>query len=152
MEQQLNKKIKGIKIIHIGILTGLLFFILISIFINQKEGGFIDNDKTLLNIFLIVANLFSLVSVIVGLIFFQKKIKNTESLNLNEKLDKYREAMIIRIATINGASFFLIIGFMLFGAYILLFEAFAGLALLLIFFPTNYRIAKEIKHDLREIV
>lgn len=74
-----------------------------------------------------------------GLMVFKRRVKDIETLDLIEKLQKYREAMIVRTAAIEGPDLFFNEGFILFGSEVFLIEAFAGLILLAFFFPTNFR-------------
>jgi hypothetical protein len=83
-------------------------------------------------------------------IIFQKQIKGIEKLEISEKLMKYRGAMLVRSATIEGACFLFIVCALQTGSMVFFFEAIFCLVILIFFFPTSYRIAKEIKRDLRD--
>jgi hypothetical protein len=150
MDQNLTQQLKSLKTVHIALMSGVLLFLFIAIYINQAEGGFV-RDVSLMNIFLIASNAMSIISITGGLFVFNKRIKDVKlGETLFVKLTKYRDVMIIRSATLEASSFFFVVCFFLFGSTVFLIEAIAGLALLLFFFPTNYRIAKEIDHDIRE--
>ena len=150
MDQILTQQLKSLKIVHIALMIGVLLFLFIAIYLNQTEGGFVQ-DVTLMNILLIASNAMSIISITGGLFVFNKRIEDVKlGETLFVKLTKYREVMIIRSATLEGSSFFFVVCFFLFGSTVFLIEAFVGLAVLSFFFPTNYRIAKEINHDIRE--
>ena len=154
MEQNPQQELRSMKIVYIALVMGVAFFILITIYLNQSVGGFMgESEETegFNNIYLLVANIMAIGSIMGGILIFSKRIKNIKKFQLSEKLKKYRELMIIRAATIEGAAFLFIVGFMLTGSNIFLFEAIAVLFLLVFFFPTNNRIVNEIKHDIREI-
>ena len=80
-----------------------------------------------------------------------KKMKDIELLSLPDKLSRFREASIVRVATMEGSAFFFVVGYLLFGTRVFLFEGIIFLILMGVYFPTNFRLAKEIKHDLREL-
>lgn len=154
MEQNLQQELKSMKIIHIALVTGVAFLILISIFLNQSMGDIMIESKEnegFKNIFLLVANILSFGSILAGIMISNKKIQDIEGFQLSEELKKYREVIIIRAATIEGAAFLFIIGFILTGSNIFLLEGIAVLILMLFFFPTKNRIVNKIKHDIREI-
>ena len=152
MEQELKNEIKALKRVHIGLISGVLLFIILSIYLNYIGGSFaFESDSNETKLFMIVSIVLAIGSISGGLIVFKKRIKNIASFNLIDKITKYREAAIIRVATIEGATFFFIVCFMLSGNYIFLVEAIGGFLFMLALFPTNYRIAKETKHDVREL-
>jgi hypothetical protein len=68
--------------------------------------------------FLIIFNVIFIGTVSGGWIVFSKKIRDIEKLKLSEKLKKYREASLVRAATIEGAAFLFIVGFMITGVFI----------------------------------
>ena len=127
---------------------------LVTIYLNQTTGGLLidgENNDDFINLFLLATNILAAGGILGGIIVFSKKINKITPSQLTEKLTKYREAMIIRDATIEGAAFFFIVGFMITGSSIFLIEAIVVLVLLIFFFPTNIRIANEMNHDIREI-
>lgn len=154
MDQNLKQELRSMKIVHSALMIGVMVFLVVSVYLNQMAGSLafdMEKDKFIFNIFLFVSNLFAIVSISVGLFVFKTRLKNIESFDLYEKLSKYREAMIVRSATIEGTAFFFIVCFLLFGANVFLIEASVGLIVLVLFYPSNYRIAQELKHDVREL-
>lgn len=153
MKPNLKQDLRSIRIVHAGLLLGIFFFLIITAYLNHSlGGGFLedgDEPGEFSIMLLIVFNVLFIGSVTGGLIVFGKKIKNIEKLELSEKLKKFREASLVRAATIEGAAFMFIVGFMITGVFIFFYEALVVLLLLLFYFPTNNRIAKEIKHDFR---
>jgi hypothetical protein len=59
--------------------------------------------------------------------------------------------MILRAATMEGAGFFFVVCVVLTGSKISMIEAVVVLAIMLLHFPTNTRLANELKQDLEEI-
>jgi hypothetical protein len=78
-------------------------------------------------------------------------MQGIEKLDFTDMLDRFRSAMVLRLAFIDGAGFFFIIEFMLFGKYFLLGEAIVFLIILIYFFLTNSRNAKETRKHEEEI-
>jgi hypothetical protein len=72
-------------------------------------------------------------------------------MNLAEKISVFRSAMIVRASTIEGAGFFFVVCVVLTGSKISMIEALVVLVVMLLYFPTNTRLADEMKHDLQEI-
>jgi hypothetical protein len=148
----IKKELKSIKIVHVGLMTGVFVFIVFSVYLNQLAGSFaFEEDSVETKLFMVISNVMAVFSISSGIFIFKKRIKDIGTLDLFEKLTKYREAMIIRTATIEGATFFFIVCFMLSGSNIFLLESIVGFLLITFLFPTNFRIAKEIEHDIREL-
>ncbi len=146
----IEKELKLIRIVHIGLMTGVFVFIVLSVYLNQIGGSIAFNEDDLeTKLFLIVSNVMAVVSISGGVYIFKKRIKDIGSLDLLDKITKYREATLLRTAAIEGSTFFFIVCFMLSGSNIFLVESIVGFTLIAILFPTNYRIAKEINHDIR---
>lgn len=153
MDQNLKQELKSLKIVHAALVMGVLLFLIISIYLTQMNGGLafdVEKDRFIFNLFIFISNMMAVVSISTGLFVFKNRIKEIAKLELAEKLRVYREAMIIRSATIEGASFFFVVCFFLFGSSIFLIEGAVGLAVLASFYPTNNRIAQEINHNVRE--
>ena len=151
MEINVKQELKTVKLVHFALIAGVLLFLIFAIFINQFQGPFIGEDEELMLILLIAANVLTISSIVGGQFVFKKRINDIETYDLPVKLKKYRDVMIVRSATLEAPAFFFIVCYLLFGTSIFLFEALACFILLTVFFPSNFRIAKEIKHDLREL-
>lgn len=155
MEENLKAEIRSIKIVHIALIAGVAFFILITLFMNKFVGPFIgenDIDLDKRSLILLVFNILSIGSIVAGIMVFKKKANTiSENQPLSEKLIVFREAMIVRAATIEVPAFLFTVGYMLFGCPTFLFEAVVSSLLLLYFYPSTFRIAREIKHDITEL-
>jgi len=155
MEENLKAEIRAIRIVHIGLIAGAVFFILITLFMNKTVGAFIgenDIDLDKRSLILLVVNILSLVSIVAGIMMFKKKVNTiSENQPLSEKLVIFREAMIVRAATIEAPAFLFTVGYMLFGCPTFLFEAVVSCLLLIYFYPFNFRLTKELKHDFTDL-
>lgn len=143
--------IKAIRIVYIGLMLGVAFFLLIAIALTLKTGSIGINDPVFEQVLLIVSTLMACVSTPAGIIIFKNRTENIQDQNLNSKIVTFRSAMILRAATMEGAGFFFVVCVVLTGSKISMIEAVVVLAVMLLYFPTNTRLAREMKHDLEEI-
>jgi hypothetical protein len=124
---------RSIKIIHFGLVTGVVFFIIVVLLVQFKGFGTFSEDIKV--ILLVVTSVFTFFGVFAGQFAYKKKIEEGKSKSrLIEKLDIYRSALIIKLALIEGPSFFAVVSYLLTGCYI-----FPGIALLLIVVFLMYR-------------
>ncbi len=134
---------KSIKIIHIALLTGVVFFMAIS-FLLQLD-GFGKVGKEVSNILLIIISIFSLFGIIASNIIFKNKVNEiSKKSSLKIKMMDYRSALIVKLALIEGPSFFSVVAFLITGEYI-----FLGIALILIIVFLIYTPGRtKLKNDL----
>jgi len=143
--------IKAIRIVYIALMLGVAFFLLIAFVLTLKTGSLGVNDPFFEQVLLIVSTLMAFVSIPAGMIIFKKRTEDIQNQNLKSKIETFRSAMILRAATMEGAGFFFVVCVVLTGSIISMIEAFAVLAVMLLYFPTDTRLANEMKHDLEEI-
>jgi len=143
--------IKAIRIVYIALMLGVAFFLLIAFVLTLKTGSLGINDPFFEQVLLIVSTLMAFVSIPAGMIIFKKRTEDIQNQNLKSKIETFRSAMILRAATMEGAGFFFVVCVVLTGSIISMIEAFAVLAVMLLYFPTDTRLANEMKHDLEEI-
>lgn len=146
-----SSDIKAIRIVYIALMLGIVFFLLIAFALTLKIGSIGINDLNFEQVLLIVSTLMALVSIPVGIIILKKRTENIQNLKLAEKLIIFRSAMIFRAATMEGAGFFFIVCVINTGSKISMIETLVVLAIMALYFPTNIRLANEMKHDLEEI-
>ncbi len=151
MTPQIQQILRTVKTVHLGLVLGVLLFILISAFLVSETGGFVNDDDEFGTMLLIAANVMAFPSIAFGLVIFKNRLKNIDDQSLLQKLETYRAAAIVRSATLEGPAFFFIVGYMLTGYFVFVVEAVAALLLLLFFFPGNGRIAREIRIDPRQL-
>jgi len=148
MDTSTENNLKNLRIIHIALMMGVLLFLLASVFINQQTGALaFEEGRPEADIFLLVSNIIALAAITGGTFVFRSRLKGIDSLSLHDKLLKYREAHIIRAATIESPAFFFLVCFILFGTSVFIIEAICCFAILGFLFPSTSRIAKETKHD-----
>jgi len=143
--------IKALRIVYIGLMLGVTFFLVIAIALTLKTGSIGINDPVFEQVLLIVSTLMALVGISAGIFIFKNRIENIQDQNFKSKIETFRSAMILRAATMEGAGFFFVVCVVLTGSKVSMIEAIMVLAIMLLYFPTNTRLASEMKHDLEEI-
>ena len=146
-----SSDIKSLRIVYVALMLGVAFFLLIAFILTLKTGTLSETDPFFEQILLIVSTLMAIASITSGIIIFKKKTENIQYMNFEKKLFAFRSAMIIRVATMEGSGFFFVVCVILTGSKISMIEALVVLAVMFLYFPTNTRLANEMKHDLREI-
>lgn len=146
-----SSDIRAIRIVYIALMLGVAFFLLIAFILTLKTGPLGGNDPFFEQVLLIVSTLMAILSIPSGMIIFKNQTANIHDINLAEKFSAFRSAMIIRAATMEGAGFFFVVCVVLTGSKISMIETLVVLAVMFLYFPTNTRLADEMKHDLQEI-
>ena len=151
MDTPQSNDIKSIRTIYIALMLGVAFFLAIAISLTMMPGQLENYDATFQQVLLIVSTLMAFVSIPAGIIIFKKRTENIQDQNFKIKIETFRSAMILRAATMEGAGFFFVVCVVLTGSTVSMIEALVVLAIMLLYFPTNTRLAEEMKHDLLEI-
>lgn len=146
-----SSDIRAIRIVYIALMLGIAFFLLIAFTLTLKTGPLGGNDPFFEQVLLMASTLMAMVSIPSGMIIFKNQTSNIQDRNLAEKIYVFRSAMIVRASTMEGAGFFFVVCVVLTGSKISMIEALVVLAMMFLYFPTNTRLADEMKHDLQEI-
>ncbi len=141
---------KSIKIVHLALVIGVVFFTLISVFLQFNGFGTVGHELT--NILLIVVPIIALVGVFASAFLFKKKLNGINGRsNLKEKMEDYRSALIVKLALIEGPSFFTIIAFLLTGNYIFLGIAVMLIIVFLIYKPSQTKFINDLELTNKEL-
>lgn len=146
-----SSDIRAIRLVYIALMLGIAFFLLIAFTLTLKTGPLGGNDPFFEQVLLMASTLMAMVSIPSGMIIFKNQTSNIQDRNLAEKISVFRSAMIVRASTMEGAGFFFVVCVVLTGSKISMIEALVVLAMMFLYFPTNTRLADEMKHDLQEI-
>lgn len=146
-----SSDIRAIRIVYIALMLGIAFFLLIAFTLTLKTGPLGGNDPFFEQVLLMVSTLMAMVSIPSGIIIFKNQTANIHDMNIAGKISVFRSAMIVRAATMEGPGFFFVVCVVLTGSKISMIEALVVLAVMFLYFPTNTRLADEMKHDLQEI-
>lgn len=134
----MQSQLKVIKIIHIGLVTGLIlaYFVLgnLSNF-SQLKLPIVKSDDI---IFLLIP----IAAIAIGNVLFKSLISKIDAkLSFEDKLIPYQTASIVRWAIIEGAAFVILIikpELVVFGLFLI--------AYLVLLMPNNYRIKRDLNH------
>ncbi len=144
-QQRIAQKLKVLKIIHLGLLTGLVVFFCVVSFVvyNNKV-----NDPQSAEIFEMVVPLLALMALMASR-FIPKTVLNKidPGTSLSDKLQRYNTAMIMRCAFIEGAALFSIVTYMITGDVLLQVLAAILIITLGIQHPTKSKIISDLKLD-----
>ena len=151
MENSIARQVKSLRFVYMALMLGALSFILFAVIINYFDGSFIVPDKIMYNTFLLVSNVFFVVGLVLAVLITNKKLSVITTDDLKSKLDQYREAVIMRGAILEGITFLFVACYLIMGFNIFLIETLIGILALVFFFPTNRRIAEELKIDIRRL-
>ncbi len=141
---------KALRIIHLVLVAGVVFFLLVLLLLDYlQSGGFGLED--LGEIFFYLAFIFSLGAIFLGNVFFGKKIAAIKmKMDLKQKLEDYRKALIVRLALLEAPAFFCCVAFMLTGQWIFVGVALFNLAILVALHPSKERAELEMDLSFQE--
>jgi hypothetical protein len=133
-----NQQIKAIQIIAAALMLGILFFIAMALVVINFAGFQTD---TVLFLPLLIISIAMMANIPLGFVLYNKRMPAlNDATSFEEKMGIFRSAFIIRAALFESSSFMAIVSFLLTGKFELLIIAFAGLAAMLITFPTKTKI------------
>ena len=151
MDQSVKTSLKAMQIVYSALLAGAFIFLLVSIFLNQMAGPFLEGEGEMRQIFIIVCLLFGVGTIGAGIFIARKRLETIPgNLDTLGKLDLYRSVMIVRAALIEAAVFMFVVSNLLFADYIFSIGAFLSLGVMMIFFPTRSRIQMETGVEIRD--
>jgi hypothetical protein len=138
--------LKSLRIIYFALAMGIVFFVLVSLFLNSVNGPFSATDLTsterapfLITLIVITGFIFMAYRVI-----FPKKLDLIKSLpTLDRKLVAWRELIILQGALIEAPAFFATVLFLLLGISVLLIWPLTGLLLFWLSQPTREKLIRE---------
>jgi len=140
MDQQIMTSrnfFKANQIVHIAFIIGLVFFALISFFLQLQGFGSLGQEFNRASVFIVPV--IAICGIIASKLTFKRKLNDCiGKTSLKDKLTEYRSALIIKFAIIEVATFITILSYLLTGDLILL----AIVGFLIIVFAT-YRPSKE---------
>jgi len=145
---------KALKIVHIALMSGIFFFVVIANVLIQMGFDDVATDQ-ILNVFIYLVPASILVGVLGSNTVFKARLqKCIEEPGLKKKMDMYRSSLVLKFAFIEGPAFLTVIAFLMTGNYLYML----AIALLLFIFwtfrPTKEKAIMELEldHDQRRIV
>lgn len=155
MNQQTPSELKGflraMLVLFYALVIGVIIFLIIVTGLIQAIGASIE-DQQLHYIFLGIVSFIALLCLVFGNTTYRKNIKNivTSNLNLTEKFNKYREALIVYYAACEGAALFGVICLFLTGNYWFIVISVAMLAAMWYRMPTKQRLIVDLQLSSQE--
>jgi divalent metal cation (Fe/Co/Zn/Cd) transporter len=135
---------KSIKIVHLALVIGVVFFALVSVFL--QINGFGTLGELINNGLLLIIPLLALIGIFGSNFIFKKRLRKiVDKTNLNEKMEDYRSALILKFALIEGPSFFAIVAYLLTGNYIFLGTAVVLIIVFLIYTPSRTKFISDLE-------
>jgi hypothetical protein len=135
--------VKNLKIIHLALFSGLVFFACISFYVRNKVGSTLTREQ--LEILTYISLIFMLIEIPLGYWLHNKKMKTIANLpDLNSKLDAYKASHIIKIALFEGVGFLCSVVLLLGGKNTILLQIAIVLIFILLNTPSAIRLANEL--------
>lgn len=142
--------LKTLQIIHLAMLAGQLLFLLVVAVLDLSPQN-IDSFKDIESILLVAIPAVVFSGIIAGELLLKNSLPDIrQQTALGDKLFRYREKFILKMALLEGPALLSIIGFLLTKNYL-----FAGLAIIIVLLflskrPTIDRISNDLELNLQE--
>ncbi|MBN2174651.1 MAG: hypothetical protein JW731_10990 [Bacteroidales bacterium] len=141
---------KGINIVYMALLAGQVFFILIALFLFYY-GRFNVGAAELSEFLIYIVPVFVIAGILASNFLYRKRISVIkQKKELAEKLNDYRSILIIRLALLEGPSFFAIVCYLLTAQ--LIYLAFSALIIFIFLTvrPTRIRVITDLELNMDE--
>ncbi len=140
---------RAIQIVHLALVAGILFFVLISVFMQANAFGTMDDESN--NLLMVFALAFAAIGIASSKILFKRKVRKCNAnTTLAEKLDEYRSALIIKFASLEAPSFLSIVIYLLTGNTIVLIIAGVLIIVFIMYRPTKEKLIGDLELDTKE--
>ena len=141
------------RILSFGLIGSVVFLLLMALILLSISGNpLAGEDEKLSRIMFLVLLFLGLWGIAGGQYLFRKRMRNLTATDPIEVLDRYRGAMIVRLALLESAAFFGVITYLLLGDERGLLVALALLLFMVLLHPTRLRILKESGIDVESFV
>jgi hypothetical protein len=145
MNGQQNPSIflRNLRIIHISMISGIIFFAIVAYFIRNKTGSMLGLKE--LEILTYASLIFILVELPLAYWLHTRKMKIVaDTADIMSKLEAYRASHIVKIAMFEGAGFFSCLVLLLGGKNLVLVQILIVLILMILENPSATKIANEL--------
>lgn len=142
--QKIKEIVRLLRILSFGLIGSVVFLLLMALILLSISGNpLAGEDEKLSRIMFLVLLFLGLWGIAGGQYLFRKRMRNLTATDPIEVLDRYRGAMIVRLALLESAAFFGVITYLLLGDERGLLVALALLVFMVLLHPTRLRILKE---------
>lgn len=151
IKQNSKEYFRNLRIIHLGLTMGQVFFMVVSIFL--IESGMYEADmKELVSPLAWFLFLVGGLSLLASYFVFNRKLKIARRKELfYEKMGDYRAALVVRYALLEGPSFCGLVFFLLTGYYLLLAFSLGVVAIFIVIRPTAGKAETDLKLNPDEV-
>lgn len=150
LQQTSKEYFKGINIIYFAIISGILIFMSIAVFLNSIN-SFATDDAFTVKIITVVLLVLLSAGLLGSQLLFNKKLKQIkEQKDLLAKTAEYRSTLITRYVFIEAPGFFSVIGYLLTGSNIFVILVGITVGILIILRPTREKLITDLQLDITE--
>ncbi len=150
--QKSSQFIRSLKILHFALTSSCVLFLGIVQFL-ISQGGYLFLFQDITFIFLPASLVLAAVAILLSKILFNKKVMLIKNSNtpLNERLNAYQSALIIRYAPLEGAAFLTLILAYLTGDFTFFISSAILITSLLFVHPSLKRLCSEMELSQSEV-
>ena len=140
---------KSMQIIHFALMAGIFFFLIVAIFL--QFNGFGTMGEEFNTIIIYVTTLFVLFGIAASHFISKRKLQACiNKSTLLEKMNTYREVLVLKFALLEAPSFLAIVSYMLTGNLYFVGLTVLMLAVFVVFRPTKAKAIVELHLDQKE--
>ena len=137
-----SDSLKNLRIVHLSMLSGLVFFAIIAYYIRNNTGSLLGPRE--LSILTYISLIFILIEIPLGYWLHSRKMKTlADKPDLNSKLDIYKVSHIVKIAMYEGAGFFSCLVLLLGGKNPVLIQILVVIIIMLLETPSATKLAND---------
>lgn len=139
--------VSRLRSLHFALVTGVVFFVIISIFIQSKYGPFLMQwvGSTLCILVMLATNVFALTAIPLAHWYFTKRIKSLNKLSDAHRTEAFSSVYIIRLAVIELSITFFLIAYLLFGKGFYIVESVLLILLMIYHHPSVEKVERALK-------
>lgn len=143
---------KSLKIIHLALIAGQVFFGFVTVYLHNS-GQFSADGRTLDGIFQILVPIFAFSGITISLYIFRNKVNQIkEKTTLKEKFEAYRKALVIKYALLEAPSFFALVCYLLTANVTFLYISLIIIAVFILNKPSKKRAITELELSENETI
>lgn len=146
---KIKDHIKTVQIIFFSLLTGQITFILIAVYL--VESNFVTTNEDLFLILFIIDLVIITPTIVIGPMLYRGFMNKAVSLPLTDKINLYRQGVIIKLAFVEAPTIFSIISYTLSGSFVFLIIAIAILFLFYLHKPSVEKFSEDFNVSISEL-
>lgn len=148
MEQNIKQNLMTIRIIYSALIIGTALASAFLYVFRKDIDMSGPMDKTTGTIVFIASNIFIIFDVTIGFFVIKKMLNFEVTATIQTKLNKFRQAIIIRGAIFEAGCIVLMICYLLTNNIVLVFETLILIGIMIFYFPSQQRIESELGQEI----